>query len=175
MADIVKIRDFSRLISDISRQTNQLALNARIEASRAGEAGASFAVVANEIKSLAENAAQSSDLVEEQLTSIRDIAESVTNSVIDLNRSVGYLREASTIVAEAIEEQNLATGSIDSSIQEVAIGTRDLHQIVNSVEEVSATGITDSDALKRQAELLGQIANGLKNDVIAIIGEVRAA
>lgn len=172
---INQIRSFSQLISDVARQTNQLALNARIEASRAGEAGESFAVVATEIKALANNAAVASATIVGKLSSIEEIAGAVMDSIADVNESVAALRDASTIVAESIEEQNLATGSIDQSIQEVATGTRDLGNMVNSVESLANSGLADSDKLKAQAALLDHLAVGLRVDVTKVIGEVRSS
>jgi methyl-accepting chemotaxis protein len=175
LQSVNEIRDFSRLIGDISKQTGQLALNARIEASRAGDAGTSFAVVANEIKDLSSDASGAATTISAKVATIRDVGEAVTGSIAGFNESVQKLRDASAVVGDAIDEQNLATESIDMNIREVAAGTRNMSAMVGSIEAIAISSASDAVELKEIAATLGTLATDLRNDVVAIVADVKAA
>jgi methyl-accepting chemotaxis protein len=170
-----QIRDFSTLIGNIARQTNQLALNARIEASRAGEAGTSFAVVAMEIKDLSGKAAEAAAIIGENILSVRTLSEAVTDSIRDFNNSIKALRDASTAIGEAIDEQYLATQNIDTNIREVATGTQGLGAMVGSVRAIAEANVRDAEQLRSTASSLQSLATDLRTDVVVVIEEVRSA
>lgn len=82
--NISRINDLADAILDISEQTNLLSLNAAIESARVGEAGNGFAIVANEIKKLAENSVHTVD-------EIQSITKDVISSVSELSDSSGQI------------------------------------------------------------------------------------
>ena len=74
-SQIKAVSEFTGVIDDIADQTNLLALNASIEASRVGEEGEGFAVVANEVKTLAEESKENASEIEETIETLQDRTE----------------------------------------------------------------------------------------------------
>lgn len=111
--------EVSSLIQNISGQINLLALNAAIEAARAGEAGRGFAVVADEVKRLASQAEDSTGKINEEITGIQIIAESVVKAIMQIQESIHGLVESSNTVASAVEEQSVVTAGIADNMTRV--------------------------------------------------------
>jgi methyl-accepting chemotaxis protein len=131
--EIKKIIDTMRGIAD---QTNILALNASIEASRAGEHGRGFAVVAEEIRKLADNNSESSKLIVNIITSINDvIKESITSSSEVSERVKLGVHMVDNVYSE-FEKIIDGTKGINSKIQNIAVTSQEQ---ASSIEEFAAT------------------------------------
>ncbi len=107
------------MINDVAENINLLALNASIEAARAGDAGRGFSVVAQEVKKLSERTSSASD---EIATQVRDMQSAVDGSVgiiQSIVETIKHVDNASNTVAAAIEEQSASIRSISGSVQHI--------------------------------------------------------
>ena len=154
-----KISEVSRIITDIAEQTNLLALNATIEAARAGEAGKGFAVVASEVKNLATQTAKATEEIESQISGIQDSSETTASAIRQIGAIISQVSDISTSISSAVEEQSSATQEVSSNISGVT----------QAAEE---TGSSSSSVLE-DAKVLTQQASGLEESVDAFLVRVR--
>ena len=131
------IGEVLRLITDIAEQTNLLALNATIEAARAGEAGKGFAVVASEVKSLASQTAKATDQISRQIEAVQGNTRQAVSTIDDIQRVIDQLNQISTGISTAVEEQSAVTADISSNMQTAAEGVRTVSANITEIAQAS--------------------------------------
>jgi methyl-accepting chemotaxis protein len=170
-----KIGEVVSLISDIAEQTNLLALNATIEAARAGEAGKGFAVVASEVKSLANQTAKATEDISSQIASIQGATSDAVTAIQEISKTIESINEIAAAVASAVEEQGAATQEIATNVQQAAAGTNEVSSNISGVTQAAGeTGNAAQGVLSAATELSKQ-SEHMRTQVDNFLAQVRAS
>ncbi|WP_316163225.1 HAMP domain-containing methyl-accepting chemotaxis protein [Bradyrhizobium sp. SZCCHNRI20481] len=170
-----RIGSVIQLIATIAQQTNLLALNATIEAARAGEAGAGFAVVAQEVKTLAKQTADATEDIREQIAGIQTATRDSVGAIGAIVDIISRISEIASHVATAIEGQGNATRDIVRNIQGASERTAQVaHSIGEVTQGASRTGEASSQVLSA-ARLLTEGNDRLRHDLDDFVRTIRAA
>ena len=133
----------TQTITDISEQINLLALNALIEAARAGNAGKGFAVVADEVKMLARETAEATMDIAGQNKKIQETTELSIRDITKISTVINGVNDTITAIAAAVEEQSATTKEIADNIVQVSVGIEDVNRHTN--RNSSAAGKVSRD------------------------------
>ena len=113
-----------KLINGIAEQTNLLALNATIEAARAGEAGKGFAVVASEVKELAQETARATEDISRRVEAIQADTAGAVDAIGQISSVIGEINDFQATIAAAVEEQTATTNEMNRNVAEAASGSQ---------------------------------------------------
>ncbi|MES2441557.1 MAG: methyl-accepting chemotaxis protein [Pseudomonadota bacterium] len=171
-AHTARIESVVTLIAGIANQTKLLALNASIEAARAGESGRGFAIVAQEVRSLADQAADATGGITatiRQAQGASDVMALTNQSILAI---VGELLARVRGVSAAMDSQVATVAAILASIDETAVSSREIAQLIatiservallaNAAEEAGRQAKAADSALQRVEERVGEFMTGV--------------
>ena len=128
-----EIGEVTSVISAIARQTNFLALNAAIEAARSGDAGEGFAVVANEVKKLAEETAAATHGIDTKIALIQQDTRSAGQAINRIGEIIATIDGLQQAIAAAVQQQSATTDEIARTVVGAADGTVGIAETINDV------------------------------------------
>ncbi len=171
-ASAQKIGDVIGIIREIAEQTNLLALNATIEAARAGEAGAGFAIVAQEVKALADQTASATQEITVQIGSGQSSALSTASDIGGINQTMNEIKALTATIAQAVDQQDAATREIALSVATAAThtdeATNSVSGVTNSINETAA----EASQIMEVAQELNRVQLDLSNTMSSFSNEI---
>lgn len=171
-AAMLKVGEVVYVIGSMAKQVNMLAINATIEAARAGDAGKGFAVVASEVRNLAHQTGKATEEINTKISNIKSASDEVLEAMHSIKDSINKVKEYSTAVATAVEEQHSVTSDIFNNMQIAAEGAKEMTNNVNDIKgltnnaERSTFDVIDAaNALSLQTEILSKIIKNFTEEI----------
>ncbi len=170
-----KIDEVLTLIRDIAEQTNLLALNATIEAARAGEAGKGFAVVASEVKALATQTAKATEEISAQVGSIQADTGSSVEAIRAITENMNTLAQNTTAISAAAEQQGASTANISGSIVMAAERTQSLADNISQLDGAMESTASSVSSVLESAGAVASEVEQMRATVDRFLENVKAA
>lgn len=169
------IGNIAGVISSIAKHTNLLALNASIEAARLGRSGGGFTIVAQEIKSLANQTWRATEEIQGQIEAIHRSGSEATAAIDAMNATICSLNDISSTVAVVIEQQNAAAAGIVENIRQAAGETVTVASHIDIVSRVATETDEVAGHIADSADRLSRQSTHLDAEVAQFLGRIRAA
>lgn len=165
-----QIGDIVNVIKDIADQTNLLALNAAIEAARAGEQGRGFAVVADEVRKLAEKTSKATSDIASMINAIQGEVQKAVNSMNEGTKRVEIGVEYSSNAGKALKDIVRSVDNLQSMVQQIASATEEMSSVAEQISSdietiaiVSKETSTGSDQIAESSSDLARLATKLSD------------
>jgi methyl-accepting chemotaxis protein len=174
-ASVQQIGQIVRMIDEIARRTNMLALNASIEASRAGEAGHGFAVVAQEVKNLATQTAVATSDVATLVARIQSETDAAMKSGTITATSMDNVQESAQAIGVTLAQQQVAISELSARADSVVSSNMQVSAGVSVVGDTARKAGHASGEVLETATVLARQTEKLRDQILLVLGRLRAA
>jgi methyl-accepting chemotaxis protein len=154
-----------KVITSIAEQTNLLALNATIEAARAGEAGKGFAVVASEVKDLAAESGRAAEDIARRITQVQAQTTSAVAAIGEISAIIASINDYQLTIASAVEEQTATTNEMSRSVTEAATGAGEIAANITGVASAAAESTITVGQMSETVDELARTSAELRTQV----------
>jgi methyl-accepting chemotaxis protein len=172
---VKQISTTTDMIQAIARQTHLLAINARIEAARAGDIGRGFSVVADEVKALAHQTREATHGIETHIAEVKTAVSASAGSLQRLSKVIAGVDQAASAIFSATDAQFASTRQLVERISEVSLATRSVVDDTRDAREIAGETERMSTAVLKAVAVIDEQADLLREKIASFVLQLRGS